>query len=86
MDELDAGVATYADFEEFDGRDWRDRGIAKIKQTRFYMDECEKAGVPFEVVFRPRQGTAAVAPMPTKGGNSADPDAEIDTEDTEEDA
>lgn len=86
MDELDAGVATYADFEEFDGRDWRDRGIAKIRQTRFYMDECEKAGVPFEVVFRSRAGTAAVAPMPAAGGNSADPDAEIDTEDTEEDA
>lgn len=72
LDELDRGVGTLAQFEEYDGLDWKDRGKQRIREVTWLTAECEAAGTTYEKVFPPRQGAAAPAPS----GKAAE---EIDT-------
>jgi capsid protein len=61
LDELDRGVGTLAQFEEYDGLDWKDRGKQRIKEVTWLTAECEAAGTTYEKVFPPRQGAATAA-------------------------
>lgn len=82
LDELDAGVGTLSDWEEMDGRDWKDRGKQRISEVVWLSSECEAAGTTYDRVFPPRQGAAAPA---TAEGKPADPEKpEIDTDEEEE--
>lgn len=84
LDELDAGVGTLSDWEEFDGRDWKERGKQRIREVSYLDAECREAGLAYEKVFPPRQGAAkadASAPAPTPAEES---DTEIDTEEEDE--
>lgn len=59
LDELDAGVSTLSDWEEMDGRDWKDRGKQRIREVAWLKEECALAGLSYQEVFPPRQGAAA---------------------------
>lgn len=59
LDEIDAGVETWSAWDDVTGSDWKDRTRQRVREIKFAMDECEKSGVPYEQVFKPRQGTAA---------------------------
>jgi len=78
LDELDRGVGTLAQFEEYDGLDWKDRGKQRIKEVTWLTAECEAAGTTYEKVFPPRQG-AATAETPDKAAKDKN-----DTEEEEE--
>lgn len=60
LDELDAGLGTMSDWEEIDGRDWRERIQQRVKEVAFATAECDAVGLKYEQVFRPRAGSAAV--------------------------
>lgn len=60
LEELRAGVGTLSDWNEMDGRDWKDRGRDRIGEVAWLMKECEKAGVNYHEVFPPQQGAAVV--------------------------
>lgn len=60
LNELDAGVSTWADWEEFDGRDWQDRVNQRIREVKFAKDRCQAEGLEFSEVFRGRPGAAPV--------------------------
>lgn len=59
LEELNAGVTTLADWEEFDGRDWKDRGLQRIREVQFLKEQCAVAKLDYAEVFPPRPGTAA---------------------------
>jgi capsid protein len=83
LEELSAGVSTLSDWEEMDGRDWKDRGKQRIREVAWLKAECEEAGLTYAEVFPPRQGAAAPVVSddepPTKGKP-----AENDTDEDEE--
>lgn len=81
LEELNAGVSTLADWEEMDGRDWKDRGKQRIREVAWLKEECERMGLTYAEVF-PRQGAAAAA----EAADPKDPEtkAENDTEPEEE--
>jgi capsid protein len=84
LDELSAGVSTLSDWEEMDGRDWKDRGKQRIREVAWLKAECAEAGLTYAEVFPPRQGAA----VPPAAADEPDPkkekDDKNDTEDEEE--
>ncbi len=83
LDELSAGVSTLSDWEEMDGRDWKDRGKQRIREVAWLKDECERAGLEYAEVFPPRQGAAA--PPPTgEAKKDGEEKPENDTDEEEE--
>lgn len=80
LDELSAGVSTLADWEEFDGRDWKDRGLQRIREVQFLKEQCEAADLDYHEVFPPRPGTAAAV-----GGAGVSPASSPADDDDEED-
>jgi capsid protein len=83
LDELNAGVSTLADWEEFDGRDWKDRGLQRIREVQFLKAECAANGLDYAEVFPPRPGTAAAQATAdaTPPSSTTEDDTEDDTED-----
>lgn len=87
LNELAAGVSTLSDWEEMDGRDWKDRGKQRIREVAWLKELCAKAGLSYEEVFPPRQGAAApAASAATPAPAPADPETKDEnlTEDEEE--
>lgn len=82
LDELAAGCGTLSDWEEMDGRDWKDRGKQRIREVVWLTQECQESGTTYEKVFPPRQGTAA--PVTTDAPPTETPPPDDTT--TEEDA
>lgn len=84
LDELDAGVGTMHDWEDIDGRHWKDRGKQRIREVAWLKAECEEVGLTYGEVFRARQGAAA----PVAGADAPPPmpdkSVENDTADEEE--
>lgn len=81
MEKLDRGVATWSDFEELDGRNWKDRVKQRVAEVKLAREECEKAGLTYEQVFPPRQGAAVPAgdaEEPAGGKKKAGDDDEED--------
>lgn len=73
LDELDAGLGTFSDWEEIDGRDWRERIDQRVKEVAYATEKCGSVGLKYEQVFRPRAGSAAV---PAHADPTADPSAD----------
>lgn len=83
LNELDMGVGTLSEWEDIDGRDWKARGKQRIREVAWLKEECAAAGLQYEQVFRPRQGTAAISPTdpaPTNPETKAENDTEIEEE------
>jgi hypothetical protein len=74
LDEIAAGVGTWASWEEVDETDWKDRARQRVKEIRFAQEQCEAEGVPFERAFPGRPGQTNVDP------GSLRPDRETDDE------
>jgi hypothetical protein len=76
LDEIAAGVGTWAAWEEVDETDWKDRARQRVREVRFAMTECETEGVPYERAFPGMPGQTNVA----AAGAAARPDRETDDE------
>lgn len=76
LDELD-GPGCLADWEEFDGRDWRSRIDQKITEAAYKQAKCDENGLDYAKVFPPRAGTApapAAAETPADDRTTPDPE------------
>lgn len=83
LDEIDAGVETWSGWDDVSGTDWKDRVDQRVSEVAYAKEACEAAGIPYEQVFKPRQGTAAPPAAgndtTTTNGAPVDPDAEDTT-------
>jgi capsid protein len=73
--EIEAGVGTWQGWEPIDGRDWQDRIRQRVKEWKFFEDECARAGVDPADVIPPRQGAAAPATAADDPAPAAEPPA-----------
>lgn len=62
INEIEAGVGTWQGWEPIDGRDWQDRIRQRVKEWKYFEDQCAKEGVDPSRVIPPRQGSAAAVP------------------------
>ncbi len=63
MDAVEAGYDTASNFtEEFFGLTATDVNRAHIRNVKERLRMCEEDGVPYEIAYPPRAGTAAIAP------------------------
>lgn len=68
QDAIDQGLGTAADwYEVLDGADWQEQYRQRIAEVKFGLQECAAEQVPYDLVFKPRQGAAPAATL--------DPDA-----------
>jgi capsid protein len=72
LEELNAGVGCLADWEDFDGRDWKDRGKQRIREHAFLKAECAAEGLEYQEVFPPRPGSAPAATAESDKSDSSD--------------
>ena len=78
LDEIDAGVGTWAAWEEMDGKPWQERATDRIREVKFAQDECARLGVEFRDVFPLRAGSAPPPDAEEKGGKEPSGPAEKD--------
>jgi capsid protein len=64
--EIEAGVATWAGWDDVDGNFWKDRTRQRVREVKFAQEECAAAGIDYATVFgRPNQPQLpATAPDP----------------------
>lgn len=85
MDAIDRGLSTMARFsQEMHGASWEDDTRQRVREVRFRMDECARAGVPYEYVYPPVQGAAAPSADPSAAAAEAVEEAAEDAAALEE--
>jgi len=77
MDAIDAGLGTWASwYQEMEGKDWQGPIRQRVKEVKFAKEECAAAGLEYEEVFKPRQGTAVAEKSGEQGGESEEEEPE----------
>jgi len=75
LNEIEAGVGTWAQWEQLDGMDWKDRLKQRVREGRASFAECGILDPTPEqlhaFVFPPRQGSAAAAVPPEESKEPA---------------
>lgn len=85
LDLLQRGYGTEADFHrKMTGKSWDDQAMQRITEVKFKIDECKKAGVPYDLAFPPAPGTAAAGENKQENPGNPDPDEEPEEEEEEE--
>lgn len=75
LKEIEAGLGTMARYsQQMYGSSWEDDVRQIIREAQFRHEECERAGIPYELVFpRATQPATPPAPIPLDNPDDLDP-------------
>ncbi len=80
LNEIEAGVGTWAQWEQLDGMDWKDRLKQRVREIRASLTECGITDPSPEQIyaaaFPPRQGSAAPAAAADPNATDTPPPAD----------